>query len=193
MDFKPASESSFKPKYVIFAIILIKVTLLATILIFCLKPFSIRTVFKNTQSMFWPAYSVPNHSNNIELLANIRLHQLQNAQNKENIQLVTSTMELIPGTMEAVKRKTNWKDKLASTISSTEASLKTMINIVDFAELLDESSSVWSLLPPSTADVYNAHKSVMSEEAIYPADNTKNEKWLQEYYHLKSSNFNYLN
>lgn len=187
------SESAFKTRYAIFAIILIKIASLSIFLIICSKPFLIRTVLKNAQPTFWPTYSVPNQTNNMEILANIRLHQLQNAQNKENIQLVTSTMELIPGTMEATKRKMNWKDRLASTISSTEASLKTMLNIVDFAELLDESSSVWSLLPSSATEVYNAHKSVMSEGTLYPLDNAKSEKWLQEYYHLKSSNFNHLN
>lgn len=186
------SDSSYKPKYVIFAIILINFILFSIILIFYAKPFSIRNTFKNAQSSFWPGYTMPNHSNNIELLANIRLHQLHNAQNKENIQLVTSTLEPIPGTMETVQQNSNWKDKLVTTISSTEQSLKTIINLVDFCELLDETSSVWSLLPPSATDVYNAHKSVMSDNIVQPLEKGANERWLQDYYNLQSSSFDYL-
>lgn len=187
MDFKLTSGNSFKSKYVIFAIILINFVLWSTIFILYLKSFSLRNTFRNARSSFWPVYFIPNNSNDIELLTNIRLHQSQNAQNKENIQLVTSTLEVIPGTIEMVKRTAGWKDKLASTISNTEENLKTIVNIVDFSELIDESSSIWSLLPPSAIGIPDVHKNVMSDDEIHQPEHLPNEGKVPNYRQLNTS------
>lgn len=182
MDFKLKSGNSFKSKYVIFSIILINFVLWSAILVFYLKSFSLRNTFRNARSSFWPVYFIPNNSNDIELLTNIRLHQSQNAQNKENIQLVASTLEAIPGTIEMVKQTADWKDKLASTISNTEESLKTIINIVDFSELVDESSPIWSLLPPSAIGVPDVDKAVISDNNVNQLKDLPNEKKLREHH-----------
>lgn len=166
MDFKLTSGNAFKSKCIIFSIILINFILWSTVLILYLKSFSLRNTFRNARSSFWPVYFIPNNSNDIELLTNIRLHQSQNAQNKENIQLVSSTLEVIPGTIEIVKRTANWKDKLASTISDTEEGLKTIVNIVDFSELVDGSSSILSLFPPSAIAIPDVDKNAVSDNEI---------------------------
>lgn len=188
MDFKLTSGNAFKSKCIIFSIILINFILWSTILILYLKSFSLRNTFRNARSSFWPVYFIPNNSNDIELLTNIRLHQSQNAQNKENIQLVSSTLEVIPGTIEMVKRTVNWKDKLASTISDTEEGLKTIVNIVEFSELVDGSSSILSLLPPSAIGIPDVDKNAVADNEIDQPEHLPDEEKWRDHHQLDAPN-----
>lgn len=183
MNFTSMSNRAFQSKCALFSIILIKIILLSFLLILCFNSFFLKSFFKNAQPTFWPTYSTSHSSNNIEILANIRLRQLQNTQNNENIQLVSSTNPFIPGTMDTESKKMDWTDKVALSISSTENSLKAILNIVDFAELFNDSSTFWSLIPASAKDMYDLNKSVMSNQADYSYNYSKNERSFDQYYH----------